>query len=159
MNLSDSCLWVIFFSYKQLLTHIPASNHNKTHVSPNWTLMVSIFWSVLGSLSGVSRYVYCVSPGKVLLQNTWCEVRGEWSRESLYVWGQLGLLSELRASLFCHVRHSLKETTTKAKYIQNKTKRTVLLALLRKWSCYFIIFYPLSPSLTDLLNWNPHFLC
>lgn len=31
--------------------------------------MASVFWSVMGSLSGVSRHVCCVSRGKVLSHN------------------------------------------------------------------------------------------
>lgn len=37
--------------------------------SLRWTLLVFVLWSVLDSLSGVSRCVCCIFPGKVLSHN------------------------------------------------------------------------------------------
>jgi hypothetical protein len=33
-------------------------NPNKTYGSPNWSSVMCILWSPVGSLSGVSRYIY-----------------------------------------------------------------------------------------------------
>ena len=39
--------------------------------SPNQTFVVSISWSVVGSVSVVSKLVYCVFPRKVLSHNNY----------------------------------------------------------------------------------------
>lgn len=44
------------------------SNLSNTHGSPNWTLVVLVLWSVVGSLSGESRHICHISPGKDLSQ-------------------------------------------------------------------------------------------
>lgn len=64
-----SCFWVISAPICKP-SPCPVSNHNKTHGSPSWTLVLSVLWSVMGSLTGVSRCVCCVYPGKVLSYNS-----------------------------------------------------------------------------------------
>lgn len=49
-----------FYSYKQPVTYISISNNNNINkfISwPSWTLVVSILWFVVDTLSGVNRYV------------------------------------------------------------------------------------------------------
>ena len=43
---------------------------HKTHGSLSWALVVSTIVSIIGSLSGMSRYICCASPGNVLSFNT-----------------------------------------------------------------------------------------
>lgn len=51
---------------KKHLTHIIISNPN---TPPNWTLVVSLLWPVMVSLSKMNTCVYCASPGAVLIFN------------------------------------------------------------------------------------------
>lgn len=52
-------------SCKQTLTHTPVSNLSELVGSPNCPSLESLFWFVICSLSGVSRHLCSIFPGKV----------------------------------------------------------------------------------------------
>lgn len=56
-----------FPSCEQLIIHIPVTNPIKLIGASSWTLVVSVLWSILSSLSSVSRCVSSVSPKKSLV--------------------------------------------------------------------------------------------
>lgn len=65
-----SCLWDISFPIGNLLPIlyvIPI----KLNGSPDWILVVSVLWSVVGSLSVMNRHVCYIVSGKVLSHNNW----------------------------------------------------------------------------------------
>lgn len=65
-----SCLWDISIPIGNLLPIlyiIPI----KLNGSPDWILVVSVLWSVVGSLSVMNKHVCYKVPGKVLSHNNW----------------------------------------------------------------------------------------
>lgn len=70
MQLSVSHFW----PYKQPLTYIPignnSNNNNRFISSPSWTLVVSVLWSIVYPLSGVSSHMLHLTR-KILFTHLW----------------------------------------------------------------------------------------
>lgn len=64
MNIKSSYLLFII-QYKSPSTHIPISNISQDPLGHQGALVQVSLWSSVGSLTGVSRGVSCISLGKI----------------------------------------------------------------------------------------------
>lgn len=65
-------LWIILVPVKKNVNQTPVSYHCKVIGLPNWTLVESLHWPLVGSLTGESRFFF-ISDQKTLTEQLICE--------------------------------------------------------------------------------------